>query len=396
MNSNYVTYKLGDITELVIDYRGKTPKKLGSDWATTGYRALSAKNIKTGKIVQEESIRFVNEELYKLWMKEEVKRGDILITSEAPFGQIYFWDSDEKIVLSQRLYCLRLKKNVSALYVYYYMCTIPFQKELAARATGTTVIGLRQAELLNCEIKLPPLPIQQKISNILYNLDKYIKLNEQKNKLLEELAKTIFSKLFNESTNNFEELRNYISIKHGYAFSGQGITTNDNGFSLVTPGNFKIGGGFKNYKNKFFKDDFPSTYILKPNDLIVTMTDLSKDGDTLGYGALVPLFSDTKFLHNQRIGLVIFNNDLLNKDYLYWFMRSYSYQKTVLGSSSGSTVRHTSPDRILDIKIKLPSQNLEYINKLTAIDYEIEVNNYEIENIEKLRDLLLQKLLTCN
>ena len=91
--------RLGDIIDLVIDYRGKTPKKLGGDWSSSGYRALSAKNIKTGQIVQKESIRYVDESLYKRWMQEEVKRGKILITSEAPFGQIYLWDSDEKIVL---------------------------------------------------------------------------------------------------------------------------------------------------------------------------------------------------------------------------------------------------------------------------------------------------------
>ena len=61
--SEWKTYKLGDIVSTVIDYRGKTPLKLGGDWSSNGYRALSAKNIKTGRIVQEETIRFVDEEL---------------------------------------------------------------------------------------------------------------------------------------------------------------------------------------------------------------------------------------------------------------------------------------------------------------------------------------------
>ena len=108
---------LSDVVELVIDYRGKTPKKLGADWSDNGYRALSAKNIKTGYIVQPESIRFVDENLYKKWMKDEIKRGDILITSEAPFGQIYYWDSDEKIVLSQRIFGLRIRNNFSSRYI---------------------------------------------------------------------------------------------------------------------------------------------------------------------------------------------------------------------------------------------------------------------------------------
>ena len=80
MTSDWKELALGDITELVIDYRGKTPKKLGGDWSETGYKALSAKNIKTGRIVQPDTIRYVDEEMYRKWMKEEVQRGDISVS----------------------------------------------------------------------------------------------------------------------------------------------------------------------------------------------------------------------------------------------------------------------------------------------------------------------------
>lgn len=52
-------YTVSDVISTIIDYRGKTPKKLGGDWSDSGYKALSAKNIKTGKIVQPDSIRFI-------------------------------------------------------------------------------------------------------------------------------------------------------------------------------------------------------------------------------------------------------------------------------------------------------------------------------------------------
>ena len=90
-------------------------------------------------------------------------------------------------------------------------------------------------------------------------------------------------------------LGDYIKIKHGYAFKGDYITSEDNGIVLVTPGNFEIGGGFKERKCKFFSGNYPNEYVLKPNDLIVSMTDLSKQGDTLGYSARVPK-SETKFV----------------------------------------------------------------------------------------------------
>lgn len=191
---------LSDVVELVIDYRGKTPKKLGSDWCNDGYRALSAKNIKTGQIVQEDTIRYVDEELYHKWMKEEIKKGDIIVTSEAPFGQIYYWDSDEKIVLSQRLFAIRIKKEFDARYIYQYMTTPLFYEEMSARATGTTVIGLRQPELMKCKIKYPNIEIQKKISAILCAIDRKINNNMLINDNLLQQAQAIFSKYYAVST----------------------------------------------------------------------------------------------------------------------------------------------------------------------------------------------------
>ena len=169
-------------------------------------------------------------------------------------------------------------------------------------------------------------------------------------------------------------LGDYMSIKHGYAFKGDFISTANNGIVLVTPGNFAIGGGFKENKCKYFTGGYPEEYVLKPNDLIVTMTDLSKNGDTLGYSALVP---DTSriYLHNQRIGLVQIKSNEISKDYLYWFMRTRKYQKKIVATASGSTVKHTSPSRICEIEIELPS--LDEQNKIASVLNNIENKIYE-------------------
>lgn len=196
MTSEWNHFALGEITELVIDYRGKTPKKLGGDWCKQGYRALSAKNIKTGRIVQAETIRYIDESLYRKWMKDEVQRGDILITSEAPFGQIFFWDSDEKIVLSQRLFCVRIKPEYDARFIYYYMTTPEFQSELDGRATGTTVIGLRQPELMKCVIRCPEIQEQKVIAAILSSIDAKIIANEKVNDNLLAQAQTLYKQFF--------------------------------------------------------------------------------------------------------------------------------------------------------------------------------------------------------
>ena len=89
---------------------------------------------------------------------------------------------------------------------------------------------------------------------------------------------------------------------------------------------------------------------------MVTMTDLSKTADTLGYAAMVPCDLSYRLLHNQRIGLVeVLNPKKASKRYIYWVMRSRPYRDEILASASGSTVRHTSPRRIAAYKFELPS-----------------------------------------
>src|SRR6266568_486453 len=144
-----------------------------------------------------------------------------------------------------------------------------------------------------------------------------------------------------------------VEIKHGYAFPGAEFSTDPSYPTLVTPGNFRIGGGFQRSRAKTFTGDTPEDFLLEPGDLIVTMTDLSKTGDTLGYPAFVP--EDRRYLHNQRIGKVTLRREgLVDLRYLAMIMRTASYRSHVLGTASGSTVRHTSPGRILDFKTVVP------------------------------------------
>jgi type I restriction enzyme S subunit len=197
MKSRWRKRALGDLLEVVIDYRGKTPRKMGGDWSDEGYRVLSAKHVKDGEIVKEEEIRRVSQDVYERWMQIEVEPGDIILTSEAPFGEALYWDRDEKVVLGQRLFGLRPNpKLVDGRFLYYAIADYHFQQQLAARATGTTVRGLRQAELLKCTVPVPERPIQKAIAYTLSCIDKMIKINNQVCRNLESQAETMFKNWF--------------------------------------------------------------------------------------------------------------------------------------------------------------------------------------------------------
>src|SRR5258708_38022 len=117
-----------------------------------------------------------------------------------------------------------------------------------------------------------------------------------------------------------------IDIKHGFAFKGDFFRDNPPGDILLTPGNFAIGRGFKADKFKYYVGSFPNDYILEEGDLIVTMTDLSKNADTLGYPALVPKAQTYHYLHNQRLGKIVFRAGApITKDFLYFLLCSKPY-----------------------------------------------------------------------
>lgn len=81
-------------------------------------------------------------------------------------------------------------------------------------------------------------------------------------------------------------LGSFFKVKHGFAFKGEFFTEVPQHCALVTPGNFAIGGGFQSQKPKYYSGPLPREYILKAGSVVVTMTDLSKQTDTLGYAAL--------------------------------------------------------------------------------------------------------------
>ncbi|MEH6345481.1 MAG: restriction endonuclease subunit S, partial [Bermanella sp.] len=151
---------LDDVTSIIIDHRGKTPKKLGGDWVEEGHSAVSAKNIKGGRITRHDTIRFLDDEIYSKWMKVEIEKGDILLTSEAPMGEMYFITDETKYCLSQRLYALRAdNENVTPSFLYLWLQTSIAQADLEGRATGTTVVGIRQVELRKVNSLVPSIEI---------------------------------------------------------------------------------------------------------------------------------------------------------------------------------------------------------------------------------------------
>lgn len=148
------------------------------------------------------------------------------------------------------------------------------------------------------------------------------------------------------------QLGDGIQVKHGFAFKGEHFASSGE-YLVLTPGNFLEKGGFRvRYgKERFYHADFPEEYLLTEGDLIVAMTEQGEG--LLGSAARIP--ADGKYLHNQRLGLVqITNPDLFDKRFLYWVFNSANVRAQICATATGVKVRHTAPERIKKVRLKIP------------------------------------------
>ena len=392
MTSEWNHFALGEITELVIDYRGKTPKKLGGDWCKQGYRALSAKNIKTGRIVQAETIRYIDESLYRKWMKDEIQRGDILITSEAPFGQIFFWDSDEKIVLSQRLFCVRIKPEYDARFIYYYMTTPEFQSELDGRATGTTVIGLRQPELMKCVIRCPEIQEQKVIAAILSSIDAKIIANEKVNDNLEQQAQAMYHERFETvSPDDLPSGWRTVTL-------GEVATISNKSFNPLKEPEILL----EHYSIPAFDEArfpvFELSTSIKSNKFIIDASCfmISKLNPTTKrvwkpYCLTGNAVCSTEFIVYKA-------KDKTITDFLYSVIDSNSFSDFMCSHVTGSTGsrQRTTPSDTLSYELILPSEDelAEFQSLVSPMYAQIRINAIENDRLKRLRDSLLPKLMS--
>lgn len=412
----FETVTLENCVEKVIDYRGKTPKKLGGDWEEYGeYRAISAKNIKKMTLINTDKMNRVNEKMYKKWMKEEVEKGDIFLTSEAPLGESLYWDSEEKLVLSQRVFSIRA--DISKVYPKYLAAFISspfFQHELQSRASGSTVSGIRQKELLKTKIKLIPDTAQYYIGNLFYDFNKLLEVNEKTINLLEKVAATLFQHWFvdfefpDENGNPYKssggkmveselgeipflfttkKLSDICEVKDGTHDSPKQKTE---GYPLVTSKHL--------LKNNI---DFASAKLISEEDY----NKVNKRSLVERYDILISMIGTVGRLYlvqNEKISFAIKNIGLIKTsqindfEYIYCYIHSAPMEKYIKERTSGSTQQFISLTELRKIPVLVPPMKVlvKFKKAVKNIFEMIYLLTKENASLKSTRDILLPKLLS--
>jgi type I restriction enzyme, S subunit len=407
-----------------------------SDYGEYGTPVIMPANLGKNTIIEEGIARVADTHVVRL-SNHKIIRGDIVFPRRGDVARYVVVD-DRHVGWLCGTGCLRIRFGENEIiepeFLGYWLGTSIVEGWLLSNAVGTTMPNLNTSILKSLPVPLPPIDEQREIAHILGVLDDKIELNKRVNTTLESTTRAIFKSWFVDFDpvrakakgrqpegmdaetaalfpDSFQESKlglipegwevvsigDEVHIKHGYAFEGQYFSPETSDDILLTPGNFAIGGGFKGDKFKYYSGPVPEEYVLREDDLLVTMTDLSKAGDTLGYPALIPKPEKYRFLHNQRLGKVVIKpTSVISKLFLYYLMQTDNYRQEILGSATGSTVKHTSPNRIQAFAFAFPSpQIMKRFDDLAVSLYSgIKVNEQMALTLAETRDVLLPKLIS--
>jgi len=184
---------LSDISEFIVDCEHKT-----APIVEYGIPSVRTTDLKNGRIVLESCNR-VSVETYKEWTSRlEPQPDDIILSREAPVGEVGIVPPNAKLCLGQRTVLIRLKKDqIVPRFLLYLFLTDEMRHELISRSEGSVVPHLNMSDIRSFPLPdLPPLPTQHAIAHILGTLDDKIELNRRINETLEAMARAIFKSWF--------------------------------------------------------------------------------------------------------------------------------------------------------------------------------------------------------
>lgn len=194
--SDWILTTLGQTLSTIIDRRGLTPTKLGGEWSHDGIIAISAKSVKNHELINLDIANRVDRELYERWMPQKLQPHDILMTSEAPLGEFYFIADFSEYCLSQRLFAMRANTEIVEPTVLYFQLTDSIGKhQIDIRKTGTTVTGIRQSELVQVPVILPPKQVQQSFARFCNPIMLSIERNSAEIRALSKVKTMILAQL---------------------------------------------------------------------------------------------------------------------------------------------------------------------------------------------------------
>ena len=327
----------------------------------------------------------------------EYKSSDILINNIRPYFK-KIWFSDKNGGCSNDVFVLRAKKNYDSKFLYYVLSSNDFFSYVMSTAKGTKMPRGDKKAIQNYNVPEFPIEDQMKISNLLNVIDQKIEVNKELNKNLEEQIETIYNSFFvyydDYSQEELEECEIGLIPKEWKLLSLGEVTTQIKEkvgdkdykvFSAVNTGNLILSEEY--FDKQVFSKSIEKYIVVKQKEFAYNPARInigSIGRNDFDYdGCVSPVY-------------VAFKVEEEYENFMNMFIQSDRFKQWVITLASGS-VRQTLNYADFSI-IKLAYPPIDLIKKFNNIyDNYYEVINYNksvIHNLEKIRDILLPKLMS--
>ena len=375
MGNNWRIRKFSDLCEIS---RGSSPRPI-NDW-------LSETGIPWLKIADatKSNSRFVKET--KQFIKDDdsfkgvrVFPGDLVLTNSATPGLPKIIDFEGCIHDGWLLF--RDFQNLDKLFAYYLL--LYERRRIVQKASGTVFSNLKIDILRNHEILLPPLPEQRAIAGVLSALDDKIDLLHRQNETLEALAQTLFRQWFVEEAEDDWEV-GVIPDEFDFTMGLSPPGTSYNEEAIGTPmfqGNADF--TFRFPRRRVFTTD-PRRFAEKFDTLISVRAPVGAQNMALERCCIGRGVAAFRYKRNSQYFSYTYNklNSIMAE------IRQFEDSGTVFGSINKSDFE--------SLEIIIPPTELvdKFEYEVSPLDEKIYRNCLQIRTLEKLRDMLLPKLMS--
>lgn len=382
------TKTIRELCDIVVDCPHSTPK-----WTTSGKIVIRNNNIKKGRI-DFSSPSYTDDEHFNLRVKRAIPRsGDIIITREAPMGEVGMIPERIECCLGQRMVLLRTNPDICDNYYLLYSLQSKFvQHQISwSEGTGTTVSNLRIPHLEQLKIPYVPLKKQRLVASVLKSIEEKIILNEQINNNLLQQASSIFKAWFIDPDISEHEDWQMVTLEDITSLVTRGIAPKYSDKSDQIVINQKcirdhmldLSPARKHLPKKI------NEKWLKKGDLLINSTGQG----TLGRAAQI-WFDPVNMTVDSHVTIVRPKNEKLIYYIGIW---GILHEREIESLHTGSTGQTELPrDRVKGLELLLPDENaLDQFNSVVKPITEFIISNQN-ENIRlaDLRDSLLPKLMS--
>ena len=335
-----------------------------SDWSKEGLPIIRIQNL-TGT---NRDFNYYNGNYNKKYL---IENGDILISWSASLG-IFLWENMTGI-LNQHIFKVIFDKNIEIDKIYFLHCMKFLIKKIEKNIHGSTMKHITRPEFEKIKFPIYEIDIQRKISKKLIFITKIIENNKKLLNKMEELSKSLFTRMFGDIKTNDKnwkivKLEKYINIIGGYAFKN--IDFKSSGIPLIRIGNINS-GQFKSTNLVFIEENKKfEKFKVFPNDILISLTGTVGKDD---YGnACILGDSYSEYYLNQRNAKIELT-DKTNKTFFLEIMKIKEVKKKLTGISRGIRQANISNKDIYNLSLPLPPIELQ--NKFAE----------RVEKIEKLK-----------